>query len=74
MPHTRSIALAAILASLAAGASAQTAPPALDAIRQDDLRRDLFTLASDSMRGREGGTQDEMRASAWLAERAREAG
>jgi hypothetical protein len=75
MPHTRSIALAAILASLAAGASAQTAaPPALDAIRRDDLRRDLFTLASDSMRGREGGTQDEMRASAWLAERAREAG
>ena len=75
MPHTRSIALAAILAMLPAASAAQTAaPPALDAIRRDDLRRDLFTLASDSMRGREGGTQDEMRASVWLAERAREAG
>ncbi|HEX8363249.1 MAG TPA: M28 family peptidase [Longimicrobium sp.] len=75
MPRTRSIALAAILAMLPAISAAQTAaPPALDAIRREDLRRDLFTLASDSMRGREGGTQDEMRASAWLAERAREAG
>ncbi len=74
MPHTRSIALAAILALAPAALAAQAAPPALDAIRREDLRRDLFTLASDSMRGREAGTHDEMRASAWLAERAREAG
>ncbi len=31
-------------------------------------------LAGDDMRGREGGTLDEMAASVWLAERAREAG
>ncbi|MES2176662.1 MAG: M28 family peptidase [Gemmatimonadota bacterium] len=49
-------------------------PPALTAIVESDLRRDLFALASTEMRGREGGTVDELRASAWLAERAREAG
>ncbi|HSJ65200.1 MAG TPA: M28 family peptidase [Gemmatimonadaceae bacterium] len=49
-------------------------PPALDAIRQEDLRRDLFVLASQAMRGREAGTVDEMRASGWLAEQARQAG
>jgi hypothetical protein len=50
------------------------APPALAAITDGDLRRDLFALAGDSMRGREAGTLDELRASAWVAERAREAG
>jgi hypothetical protein len=49
-------------------------PPALDAIREDDLRRDIFYLASDAMRGREAGTLDEMRASMWVAKAAREAG
>ena len=51
-----------------------TAPPALDAIREDDLKRDIFYLASDAMRGREAGTLDEMRASMWVAKAAREAG
>ena len=46
----------------------------IDRIRETDLRRDLFALAGDEMRGREGGTLDEMAASAWVAERAREAG
>ena len=48
--------------------------PALDAITEADLRRDLFAMAGDAMRGREAGTLDEMRATAWVAERAREAG
>jgi hypothetical protein len=51
-----------------------TTPPALDAIREDDLKRDIFYLASDAMRGREAGTLDEMRASMWVAKAAREAG
>ena len=75
MPHTRSVVLAAILAGFAAGAAAQTtAPPALGAITRDDLRRDLFAMSSDPMRGREAGTLDELRASVWVAERARQAG
>ncbi len=49
-------------------------PPALSAISQEDLRRDLFVLASQAMRGREAGTIDELRASAWIAEQARAAG
>jgi len=49
-------------------------PPALSAIDTPELRRDLYTLASDAMRGRRAGTLDELRASAWLAERARAAG
>lgn len=49
-------------------------PPALSAIREADLKQDLFELAGDEMRGKRAGTQDELRAAAWLAEQAREAG
>jgi hypothetical protein len=49
-------------------------PPALPSIKEAELKRDLFELASDSMRGKRAGTQDELRAAAWVAERAREAG
>jgi hypothetical protein len=58
----------------AAAALDPTSPPGLDLIREDEIRRDLFALAGDEMRGREAGTLDELRASAWVAERAREAG
>ena len=34
----------------------------------------MFAMAGDSMRGREAGTLDEIRATGWVAERAREAG
>jgi len=63
---------AALLA--AAPAAAQTAPPRLATIREADLRRDLYAMASDTFRGREAGTLDEWRASLWLAEQARAAG
>ncbi len=56
------------------GASVASSPPALAAIDTVRLRRDLYTMASDAMRGREAGTLDELRASAWVADRAREAG
>lgn len=48
--------------------------PSLDAIREDDLKRDLFALAGDAMRGREAGTLDELRASGWLVEQIRAIG
>ncbi|MBC3541351.1 M28 family metallopeptidase [Rufibacter sediminis] len=51
-----------------------TAPPAFSAIKEEDLRRDLFAMASDSLRGRRAGETEELRAAAWTAERAREAG
>jgi hypothetical protein len=49
-------------------------PPAFASIREADLRHDLVEMAADTFRGREAGTIDELRASAWVAERARAAG
>jgi len=57
-----------------AGRSRDPQPPALDAITEADIRRDIFALGGDAMRGREAGTLDEMRATGWVAERARDAG
>jgi hypothetical protein len=48
--------------------------PAIAAIRPSELQADLFELAADHFRGREAGTLDELNASVWLAEKAREAG
>jgi hypothetical protein len=58
----------------AVSVQAQRADDAIALIRESDIKTDLFTLAGDAMRGREGGTLDEMAASVWVAERAREAG
>jgi hypothetical protein len=58
----------------AAGASGARTQDPIERIREADLKDDLFTLAGDAMRGREGGTLDEMSASMWVAERARQAG
>jgi hypothetical protein len=49
-------------------------PAAYAAIREADLRRDVGEMASPAMRGREGGTTDEMRASMWIAEQYRRIG
>ncbi len=49
-------------------------PPAFASIKEADLKRDLFELASDEMRGKRAGTQDELKAAAWVAEQARKAG
>jgi Zn-dependent M28 family amino/carboxypeptidase len=56
------------------GAPAVPGFPAVERIRSDDLREDLFALAGDHTRGREAATTEELEASMWLAERARAAG
>ncbi len=56
------------------GAASGAIAPELGAIRESDLRRDMFAMAGDPMRGREAGTLDEMRATAWVADQARAAG
>ena len=66
--------LTAALFLAAAGIPAAAMQDPIARIREADLKSDLFALAGDAMRGREGGTLDEMTASAWLAERARAAG
>lgn len=71
-----SVAAAPVGAQSAHGAAARNpeVPTALAAIREADLRRDVTELASPAMRGREGGTLDELRASMWVAEQYRRIG
>jgi hypothetical protein len=73
------IRAAVILTVLSIAARAQSShavptPAGVETIREQDLRRDLFAMASDSMRGREAGTLDEMRASMWTADQLRKIG
>jgi hypothetical protein len=74
--HMPSIPKAAflIVPLLFATATAQRTNDPLERIREADIKADLFALAGDQTRGREGGTLEELAASAWLAERARDAG
>lgn len=46
----------------------------ISAIKEADLKRDLYAMAGDHFRGRESGTLDEMKVSVWLAEQAGAAG
>ncbi|UOQ99386.1 M28 family metallopeptidase [Hymenobacter sp. 5317J-9] len=79
------VALGAGLLSLAAPQTAvaqknPAAKPAAkpanaeSAIREADIKRDLYALAGDRFRGREGGTLDELKASVWLADQIRAIG
>src|SRR5918993_1614392 len=63
-----------VLPLLLLSANAQQAGDPIERIREAELKADLFELAGDHTRGREGGTIDELAASAWIAERARAAG
>lgn len=51
-----------------------TNEPDVSLISEQTIKNDLLILASDSMKGRSTGTIDELRAAAWIAQRAREAG
>ena len=68
------VAVLSLFVAAAAAAQAFAPQDPLARIKESELKADLFTLAGDAMRGREGGTLDEMNASMWLAERARQAG
>ena len=49
-------------------------PPALGAIRDEDLKNDLYALADAHLNGRSAGTLDELNAAAWVAEKYRAIG
>jgi Zn-dependent M28 family amino/carboxypeptidase len=68
--------LPVVLGAQAVSSSSAThkPPTAISAIREQDLKRDLYAMAGDSMRGREAGTLDEMRATGWIAEEMRKIG
>lgn len=64
----RVLVLAVALAGLAASAADERAP-FIESIRQQDLRADLFFLASDEMQGRLTDTLTNRLAAAWIASR-----
>src|SRR4051794_26629741 len=47
----------------------QTRAPAIESIRRDELKADLYFLASDAMRGRLTGTPEYNQAAEWIAAR-----
>ncbi len=49
-------------------------PPALSAIKIEDLKKDLYALADAHYNGRSAGTLDELKASMWLGEQYRAIG
>ena len=55
-------------------AKSPSIPSAMSVITEADLKRDLYKMAGLDMRGREAGTNDEMRASMWLADEMRKIG
>src|SRR5437870_3153475 len=61
-------------AKRATARTSSSVPAAITAIKESDLKRDLYFLASDAMRGREAGTLDELRASGWIAEQLHQIG
>lgn len=52
----------------------KTTPPALNQIRTQDLKKDLYSLADAHFRGRSAGTLDELKAAMWLGEQYRSIG
>ena len=72
--HTPIRSASLLFPLLLVAANAQRAGDPIDRIRDSEIKADLFALAGDHTRGREGGTLDELTASAWIAERARAAG
>ncbi|OGX91463.1 M28 family peptidase [Hymenobacter coccineus] len=68
------LCLAAPLAATAQKKPAAKAANAESAIHEADIKRDLYALAGDHYRGREGGTLDELKASVWLVDQIRATG
>jgi len=49
-------------------------PAGLQTIKLEDLKKEVYAMADPHFNGRGGGSIDELKASAWFAERMREAG
>jgi hypothetical protein len=68
MKATR-IGVTCLVAGLVACGAGERTAPHLDAITEEGLRADLFTLAHDSMRGRLAGSAEVGMASDWIRDR-----
>ncbi|MEP6746730.1 MAG: M28 family peptidase [Bacteroidota bacterium] len=56
-----------LLAAAHADGQLNRTPPGLSAIKEYDLKKDIYALAGDHFRGREAGTLDELKAAVWWA-------
>lgn len=74
LPPLLALACATVALSIPLAAQRVTPPAAMSRIQESDLHDDLMFLAGDELRGREGGSLDEMRASMWLADQLRKIG
>ncbi|HEX2778619.1 MAG TPA: M28 family peptidase [Gemmatimonadaceae bacterium] len=74
--QSRLLVLALVAAGCSSAPSTTTPVPSANAapIAAADLRARLYAFADDSMRGRQAGTPDNIRATAWIAEQARRIG
>ena len=77
----RRFVLALLLTGIGCASASRTVPgpvapeaPPVGAVTSEELRRDLYAFADDSMRGRETGTEDATRAMRFLAERVQRLG
>ncbi|WP_172277061.1 M20/M25/M40 family metallo-hydrolase [Chryseobacterium sp. LAM-KRS1] len=48
--------------------------PLVSAIKESDLKKDMYEMAADQFWGREAGTLNELKVSMWLADKAKESG
>ncbi|MBK1895680.1 M20/M25/M40 family metallo-hydrolase [Chryseobacterium paridis] len=48
--------------------------PLVSAIKESDIKKDMYEMAADQFWGREAGTLNELKVSMWLADKAKEAG
>lgn len=74
MKKMKCFGIVAILSITTSICFAQTNNIGLSVIRETDLKKDLYEFADDHFKGREASTLDELKAAAWLAEKARAAG
>ena len=70
----RNFLLSLLVISSLAQAQQTYKSPLTSAIKETDLKRDLYAMADDHFRGREAGTLDELKAAVWLADEAKKAG
>ncbi|NOT74373.1 MAG: M28 family peptidase [Cyclobacteriaceae bacterium] len=66
--------LSSSVSMLAQKAKTSIDPPALSAILETDLKKDLYEMADPHFKGRAGGTIDEIKSAVWFAKKMQEAG
>ena len=67
--RTAAVAVLLLLTPIPGSLRAQTQAPAIESIREADLRADLYFLASDAMQGRLTNTRENLIAAEWIKSR-----